>query len=76
MYRHQGVVKVEVLRAENLAAADIGNKSDPLVELTTDNEHKVSTHHKSNTLHPVWNQTFYLLVQVGRRVTTNRVVCD
>ena len=64
MYHHQGVLKVEVVKAEDLKAMDFGGKSDPLVELTTDSQHTVSTKCKKNTLHPVWNETFYLLVQV------------
>ena len=37
MYRHQGVLKVEVLQAENLMASDaLTGKSDPFVEITMD----------------------------------------
>lgn len=37
MYRHQGVLKVEVLQAENLTASDaLTGKSDPFVEITMD----------------------------------------
>jgi len=66
-YRHQGIVKVEVIKAEKLIAADsnlIGsNTSDPIASLTTDGQYIVETKQVKKTLEPVWNETFWLLVQ-------------
>ena len=66
-YRHQGIVKVEVIKAEKLIASDsnlIGsNTSDPIASLTTDGQYVVETKQVKKTLEPVWNETFWLLVQ-------------
>ncbi len=35
-YRHQGVLRVDVLMAQDLVAADFNGKSDPFVQVVTD----------------------------------------
>lgn len=61
-------VKVVVKKATGLLAADINlvgrNSSDPFVELTTDGQHVARTKALKSTLEPVWEQTFWLTVQV------------
>ena len=67
--------QVEVLRAEKListAMSVMGGKCDPLVELTTDGKFTAETKCLKSTDHPVWGETFWLLVQVGPRQGTGK----
>ena len=48
-------------------AAIMGGKCDPLVELTTDGKFTAETKCLKSTDHPVWGETFWLVVQVGPR---------
>jgi Ca2+-dependent lipid-binding protein len=57
-YRHQGILKVDVIKAEKLVAADMNligaNSSDPIASLTTDGQYVVETKCIKKTLEPVW----------------------
>lgn len=63
----QGMIKIEVIKAEKLLAADWSlrgaSTSDPYVELTTDGRYTAKTKVMKKTVNPSWNQTFWLLVQ-------------
>lgn len=63
MLRHKGILKVTVLEAKDIPRMDQWGKSDPFVEIFTDPKRKATTSTKKNTLHPVWEETFYLMVQ-------------
>lgn len=42
---------------------DAMGKSDPYLQFFTDATRKLRTKTKKNTLTPVWDETFYLMVQ-------------
>ncbi|GAX85501.1 hypothetical protein CEUSTIGMA_g12917.t1, partial [Chlamydomonas eustigma] len=75
-YRHQGVIKVEVLRAENLVASDLNGYSDPFVQLSTDGQYRPETKVVKKNLNPVWEQSFWLLVQEPKSQNMNISVFD
>lgn len=54
-----GHLMVKVLKAEGLASADIGGKSDPFVVLELVND-RVQTHTEYKTLTPKWQKVFQL----------------
>lgn len=54
-----GWLRVKVLRAENLASADINGKSDPFCCLQLLNDY-VQTFTVYKTLNPEWGQIFEL----------------
>lgn len=62
----RGVLSVTVIAAENLPSVDLLGKSDPFVVLILN---KAGQKHKTrvvnNSLNPVWNQTFDLVVEDG-----------
>eukprot|EP00798_Chlamydomonas_sp_ICE-L_P001534 gene1534-32911_t len=57
-YRSQGLMTVTVNRATKLKSTDIGGRSDPLVEMTTDGRYIAETEMIPKTLEPEWNETF------------------
>uniref|UniRef100_A0A915J5C4 C2 domain-containing protein n=1 Tax=Romanomermis culicivorax TaxID=13658 RepID=A0A915J5C4_ROMCU len=57
-----GRLLVTVYKAENLAAADLGGKSDPFCVLELVNQ-RVKTKTVYKTLEPEWNKTFLLYVK-------------
>ncbi|KAL2525719.1 Synaptotagmin-4 [Abeliophyllum distichum] len=62
----RGVLSVTVISAEDLPSADLLGKSDPFVELTMKkSEQKYTTRVLNDTLNPVWNQTFDLVIEDG-----------
>ncbi|KAI5673331.1 hypothetical protein M9H77_13695 [Catharanthus roseus] len=62
----RGVLSVTVISAEDLPAADLMGKSDPFVVVTMKkSEQKNKTRVLNNTLNPVWNQTFDIVVEDG-----------
>ncbi|VFQ84776.1 unnamed protein product [Cuscuta campestris] len=64
----RGVLTVTVISAEELPVTDLSGKSDPFVVITMKkSEHKSKTRVLNNTLNPVWNQTFDIIVEDGLR---------
>ncbi|CAH9084125.1 unnamed protein product [Cuscuta epithymum] len=64
----RGVLTVTVISAEELPATDLSGKSDPFVVITMKkSEQKSKTRVLNNTLNPVWNQTFDIIVEDGLR---------
>ncbi|KAK9683563.1 hypothetical protein RND81_10G150000 [Saponaria officinalis] len=60
----RGVLSVTVVSAEDLPAMDLTGKSDPYVVVTLKKAgSKMKTRVISNTLNPVWNQTFDFVVE-------------
>uniref|UniRef100_A0A1I8A2Y5 C2 domain-containing protein n=1 Tax=Steinernema glaseri TaxID=37863 RepID=A0A1I8A2Y5_9BILA len=57
-----GYLSVKVFRAQNLAAADIGGKSDPFAVLELVNA-RLQTHTEYKTLNPEWNKLFTFAVK-------------
>ncbi|KAK0427991.1 hypothetical protein QR680_010528 [Steinernema hermaphroditum] len=57
-----GHLTVKVFRAQNLAAADIGGKSDPFAVLELVNA-RLQTHTEYKTLNPEWNKLFTFSVK-------------
>ncbi len=55
----QGLYWIAVIKAQGLAAADVGGKSDPFCVLELGNE-RLQTHTEYKTLTPVWDKTFTL----------------
>ena len=55
--RDVGQLKVKVFKAQGLAAADIGGKSDPFAVLELVNA-RLQTHTEYKTLNPEWNKQF------------------
>ncbi|KAK6970183.1 extended synaptotagmin-2-like isoform X2 [Biomphalaria glabrata] len=64
----QGVIRVKILEAKDLKKADIGftgkGKSDPYVVIRVGAK-EVKTKVISNTVTPVWNQTFEMIVDAA-----------
>nr|GMC71551.1 Synaptotagmin-4 like [Ipomoea batatas] len=64
----RGVLTVTVISAEELPATDLAGKSDPFVVITMKkSDQKNKTRVLNNTLNPVWNQTFDIIVEDGLR---------
>ncbi|KAL8128821.1 hypothetical protein V2J09_017976 [Rumex salicifolius] len=62
----RGVLSVTVISAEDLAPADIMGKADPYVVVKMKkSETRNKTRVVNDSLEPVWNQTFDLLVENG-----------
>uniref|UniRef100_A0AC35FVE0 C2 domain-containing protein n=1 Tax=Panagrolaimus sp. PS1159 TaxID=55785 RepID=A0AC35FVE0_9BILA len=57
-----GHLTVKVFKAENLAAADLGGKSDPFCVLELVNA-RLQTHTEYKTLNPEWNKLFTFAVK-------------
>ncbi|XP_051137503.1 synaptotagmin-5-like isoform X1 [Andrographis paniculata] len=65
---HRGVLSVTVVSAEDLPATDFMGKSDPFVVLTMrKSQIKYKTRVLTDTLNPIWNQTFDFVVEDGLR---------
>lgn len=62
-YHHWGLLKVELIRCENLASVDWNGRSDPFVRMTTDAKHWSESSVKPATLNPVYGESFWHLVQ-------------
>eukprot|EP00955_Chlamydomonas_euryale_P106779 365725-Chlamydomonas_euryale.AAC.38 len=67
---------IEVVRAEGLSAADLSGKSDPMVELTTDSKYVSCSRAQRQTLNPVWNESFWHLVQTPKSQEVRLTVLD
>ncbi|KAH7728606.1 multiple C2 and transmembrane domain-containing protein 1-like protein [Aphelenchoides avenae] len=61
-FRDVGHLAVKVYRAEDLASADIGGKSDPFCVLELVNA-RLQTHTEYKTLNPVWDKIFTFAVK-------------
>lgn len=60
----RGVLSVTVISAEDLPPMDIGGKADPFVVLyLRKGETKKKTRVVTDTLNPIWNQTFDFMVE-------------
>lgn len=60
----RGVLSVTVISAEELPSMDIGGKADPFVVLyLKKGETKKKTRVVTDTLNPIWNQTFDFMVE-------------
>lgn len=60
----RGVLSVTVISAEDLPPMDIGGKADPFVVLyLKKGETKKKTRVVTDTLNPIWNQTFDFMVE-------------
>lgn len=60
---HKGLLKVELLDGFDIKAMDFSGLSDPYVKMWTDDKYECKSKTARKTLKPVWNQTFYMLVQ-------------
>lgn len=62
--RPVGIIEVKILHAKNLLKKDLMGKADPYVKIQlVKTMMSKTTTQKMNTLNPVWNETFKLLVQ-------------
>ncbi|KAG6910551.1 hypothetical protein DXG01_009501 [Tephrocybe rancida] len=59
---NQGVLRVELVDAQKLRAADRGGKSDPLAIFTLNNDKVFKSQVKKKTVNPEWNETFTINV--------------
>ncbi|ORX40969.1 C2 domain-containing protein [Kockovaella imperatae] len=59
---NMGVLRVEVIGAKGLAAADRSGKSDPYIIFTLNGQRVFKSETKKKTLSPVWNESFETLV--------------
>ncbi|KAF8213474.1 C2 domain-containing protein [Mycena galopus ATCC 62051] len=66
---NQGVLRVDLLDASDLRAADRGGKSDPFASFSLDGSKVYKSQTKKKTLAPVWNENF--TVQVPSRVAAD-----
>jgi hypothetical protein len=62
-FRNMGNLKIEVLDAANLPAADRNGYSDPYCKFFLAGKEVYKTEKKDKTLTPVWNETFDLAVR-------------
>lgn len=58
----QGMLRVTVISAKNLKAADRGGKSDPNVTFLLNGDKVFKSETKKKTVNPVWNETFEVAV--------------
>ncbi|ELT94467.1 hypothetical protein CAPTEDRAFT_227763 [Capitella teleta] len=57
-----GWLRVKVIKAQGLASADIGGKSDPFCVLELGND-RVQTHTEYKTLDPEWGKVFHFTIR-------------
>ncbi|KAK6463826.1 C2 domain-containing protein [Scheffersomyces coipomensis] len=72
-----GILTINVLRAENLPAADRNGKSDPYVELylNTDKESFFKSKKIKKTLDPTWNETTTVQI-INKHDSFIKLVCN
>jgi Ca2+-dependent lipid-binding protein len=61
----QGALRVTLLSAHDLLAADRGGKSDPFAVFTLSGERVYKSSTKKKTLNPEWNEDFSVSVVSG-----------
>ncbi|EIW70089.1 hypothetical protein TREMEDRAFT_71520 [Tremella mesenterica DSM 1558] len=59
---NMGVLRVDVLHAKNLMAADRSGKSDPYVVFTLNGQRVFKSETKKKNLSPVWDESFEVMV--------------
>lgn len=69
---NMGNLRVDVLDAANLIAADRNGKSDPFCIFTLDGKEVHKTEFQKKTLHPSWNEVFE--TKIASRTAANFVV--
>ncbi len=55
---------MELLDGFGIKAMDFSGLSDPYIKMWTDDKYECKSRTARKTLKPVWNQTFFMLVQV------------
>lgn len=70
---NSGTMRIDVLDAADIKAADRGNRSDPFAVFRYDGEKLYKTETQKRTLKPVWNE--YFEFKVPRRIG-HALVCD
>lgn len=74
--KNVGLLRINIVEAQDLDKEDFIGKSDPLVEVWTQQGHIETTHHKRKTLNPSFNATFHLLVQEPKTQAVRLQVYD
>ena len=69
---NMGDIRVDLLDASNLKAADRNGKSDPYCVFELNNEKVFKSKILKKTLHPTWNENFE--VRVPSRTAANFIV--
>ena len=62
-FNNSGTLRVDVLDAADLPAADRNGKSDPYVKFTHNGKEVYKTKTQKKTLHPAWNEFFEIPVR-------------
>lgn len=63
----EGILNVQLVDATNLPRMDLIGRADPYVQLSVADKGKASSSVRSNTLEPVWNEEFPLLVHDSKQ---------
>lgn len=71
-----GIVKLEVISAENLKAVDSNGKSDPLATIKVDGVEVLRTDKKRKNLNPTWNESAVFPLLSRSRDIVLLEVCD